>query len=182
VIVACAVTLHERAGQPDDTVRVASDPVVARASWVALALLAPAIVAGTVLTGTGPHGGDPEAQRFALHPPSVAQVHGVLVEVFTAALLVGLVLAWRRGASRQALTRGSVAIAVAVAQSVVGYTQYFTGVPPLLVAVHIAGATALWIAVLRFHLALTSAARVGPVPPHHASDDQASVSSMILAP
>jgi cytochrome c oxidase assembly protein subunit 15 len=160
VIVACAVTLHDRAGRSDDAARTAGDAVTVRASWITLLLLVPAIVAGTVLTGTGPHGGDPKAQRFALDPPSVARVHGVLVEVFTAALLVALVVAWRRGASRRALTRGSVAVAVAIAQSAVGYTQYFTNVPPLLVAVHIAGATALWIAVLRFHLALTPATDV----------------------
>jgi len=160
VIVACAVALHERAGWPDGEASERPASRVRYASWVALILLVPAIAAGTVLTGTGPHGGDPEAQRFALNPPSVAQVHGVLVEVFTAALVVALVVAWRSGASRRALTRGSVAVAVAIGQSVVGYTQYFTGVPALLVAVHIAGATALWIAVLRFHISLTPAAGV----------------------
>jgi cytochrome c oxidase assembly protein subunit 15 len=160
VIVTCAVVLHERAGEPDDAVRTTVDPVAIRWSLIAVVLLVPAIIAGTVLTGTGPHGGDPEARRFALDPPSVARVHGVLVELFTLALVVALVTAWRRGASSRALTRGSIAIAVAIAQSVVGYTQYFTGVPALLVGIHIAGATALWVAVLRFHLALTPAVSV----------------------
>jgi cytochrome c oxidase assembly protein subunit 15 len=35
----------------------------------------------------------------------------------------------------------------AVFQGAIGYAQYFTGVPVVLVAVHIAGATALWFAV-----------------------------------
>jgi len=126
-----------------------------------LVLLVPAIVAGTVLTGTGPHGGDPEAQRFALDPRRVAQVHGVLVEVFTAALLVTLVVAWRRGASRRVLRHGSVAVAVVAAQSVLGYTQYLTGVPALLVGLHILGATVVWIAVLRWHLGLVEVVPAG---------------------
>ena len=43
---------------------------------------------------------------------------------------------------------------VSASQAAVGYTQYFTDVPALLVGVHIAGATALWISVLTFHLGL----------------------------
>ena len=167
VIVTCAVTLHWRAGRepgpsghPDGEAlpgRVPESSAVRTLSLLTLALLVPAIVAGTVLTGTGPHGGDPEAQRFALDPRRVAQVHGVLVEVFTAALLATLVLAWRRGASPAALRRGSVAIAVTSAQSVLGYTQYLNGVPALLVGLHILGATCVWIALLRWHLGLSEA-------------------------
>jgi cytochrome c oxidase assembly protein subunit 15 len=156
VIVTCAVVLHDRAGWDDDRA-VRSDVGRSSASgwsWATIALLVPAIVAGTVLTGTGPHGGDPKAQRFALVPGDVARVHGVLVELFTVVLLVTLVRVWRSGADRRTLTRGSVAVVVAIAQSALGYTQYFTGVPAVLVALHIFGATALWIAVLRFHLSV----------------------------
>ena len=140
-------------------------------SRLTLALLVPAIVAGTVLTGTGPHGGDPEARRFALDPRSVAQAHGVLVELFTAALLATLVMAWRRGVSLPALGRGAVAVGAAAGQSVLGYTQYFTGVPAVLVGVHILGATGVWIAMLRWHLGLGEGdpaaaprAHAGPAP------------------
>ena len=53
-----------------------------------------------------------------------------------------------------------------VAQGALGYVQYFTGVPALLVGFHIAGATAVWVAVLRLHLAFsvpvaTAGRRVG---------------------
>ena len=34
---------------------------------------------------------------------------------------------------------------VAVVQGGIGYLQYFTGVPEMLVGAHIAGATALWV-------------------------------------
>jgi cytochrome c oxidase assembly protein subunit 15 len=165
VIVTCAVTLHWRAGREPGRARRPEPSAVRTLSWLTLALLVPAIVAGTVLTGTGPHGGDPEAQRFAFDPRRVAQVHGVLVEVFTAALLATLVLAWRRGASPAALRRGSVAIAVAAAQSVLGYTQYLNGVPALLVGLHILGATSVWIAVLRWHLGLSEARVEAPARP-----------------
>lgn len=159
VIVVCAVNLHWRAGNEPTRTRLVVATRVRDLSRVALALLAAAIIAGTVMTGTGPHAGssrgDDPVRRFALDPRRVAQVHGVLVELFTVALLVTLVLAWRRAAPRTVLRRGSVALAVAVAQSVLGYTQYFTGVPVLLVGIHIFGATAMWIAMLRWHLGLT---------------------------
>ena len=159
VIVVCAVTLHWRAGRDQSERRLLVPERVRDLSRAALVLLAMAIVAGTVMTGTGPHAGsargDDPVQRFAFDPRRVAQVHGVLVELFTAALLVTLVLAWRSGASRAVLRRGSVAVAVAVAQTVLGYTQYLTGVPALLVGLHILGATSVWIAVLRWHLGLT---------------------------
>ena len=174
VIVACAVTLHWRAGREPGRAGPpsASVPRVVRdLSRLTIGLLLAAILAGTVLTGTGPHGGDPEAQRFALDPRDVAQVHGVLVELFTAALLATLVMGWRRGVPLLALRRGTVAVGAAIAQSILGYTQYFTGVPALLVGLHIFGATAVWIAVLRWHLgigeadpAAAAAADAGVVP------------------
>ena len=51
-------------------------------------------------------------------------------------------------------SRSGVLLAIVVAQAAVGYTQYFTGVPPLLVGIHVAGATAVWAAVIWFYLGL----------------------------
>jgi heme A synthase len=48
-----------------------------------------------------------------------------------------------------------VLLAVVVAQAALGYVQYFTGVPALLVGFHILGAATVWVAVLRFHLAFS---------------------------
>ena len=177
VIVVCAVALHWRAGRPEGRRRLLVPERVRNLSRLSLALLAAAILAGTVMTGTGPHAGsargDDPVQRFGLDPRRVAQVHGVLVELFTAALLATLVLAWRRGADRAVLRRGTVVVGVAVAQSVLGYTQYFSGVPALLVGLHILGATAVWIAMLRWHLGLT-----GPSPPAPASSPAAGVGAL----
>lgn len=51
-------------------------------------------------------------------------------------------------------------VVVVGAQAAIGWTQYFTGVPVLLVGFHVAGATALWMAVVKIHL---SAADPRPV-------------------
>ena len=44
-------------------------------------------------------------------------------------------------------------LTVTVLQGAIGYTQYFTDVPALLVGFHIAGAVAVWIMTLRLYLA-----------------------------
>lgn len=95
--------------------------------------------------------------------PDVARLHGIAVVLFLATTLVTLWMAHRDGAASGVLRRGEVLLAVAVAQAAVGYVQYFTGVPALLVAAHVAGATAVWVAVLRFRLGLQT--RAAPAIP-----------------
>jgi cytochrome c oxidase assembly protein subunit 15 len=69
-------------------------------------------------------------------------------------LFVGLVVALLLcvhlvGAPRRARTRAWTLLAVTLAQGALGYVQYFTGVPWVLVSVHVFGAVVLWWAVLR---------------------------------
>lgn len=154
LIVLNAVVLVARAGRPPGPRRRLVPERLEQLTTALAALLLVVMVAGIALTGTGPHAGDKQAQRFAFHPPTVARVHGVLVEVFTAGLLVALVWAWRAGAPRAVLRRASVVLVVAIAQSVIGYVQYFNGIPAALVAAHVGGVTLLWITLLWFHLGL----------------------------
>jgi cytochrome c oxidase assembly protein subunit 15 len=83
-------------------------------------------------------------------------------------LAVTLLVLWRlrkAGAGGDILRRSEVLLAVLVAQGALGYVQYFTGVPALLVGFHVAGATATWVAVLRLHLAFrTPVAERGEEP------------------
>jgi cytochrome c oxidase assembly protein subunit 15 len=159
LLVADAVVLHHRAKRPDDVARVApkvAAPVVAlsRAVVVVASL---AILTGTVVTGAGPHSGshgDDLVKRLPFPVADVARVHGVMDMTFIACVLW---LAWllrRTGAPAAALRACETGLLVGVLQAVVGYTQYFTGVPVILVATHILGATVLWIAVLSSHLGL----------------------------
>ena len=169
VLVANAVVLHHRAGWMEGADGAGAGPAAppgapGRAAGhlarLLLVLTVAAIVSGTLLTGAGPHGGDPDVERLQFHIPSLARLHGVAM-----ALCAGVALAiWalsERGSlriRRQVRQRQGYApaarlvVGVLAAQAVVGYLQYFTGVPPLLVGIHIAGAVALWTAVLRLHL------------------------------
>jgi cytochrome c oxidase assembly protein subunit 15 len=51
-------------------------------------------------------------------------------------------------------TRVTVLLVVLVAQAGVGYVQYFSDIPPLLVGIHIAGATAVFAATLSLYLSM----------------------------
>lgn len=97
------------------------------------------MVLGTVTTGAGPHGGDDEvAYRYAVDPVLAAKVHAAAVWVFVALVLTCLWLL-RRAAADRTMRAWWVLLAVTLAQGLVGYVQYFTGLPELLVGVHLLG-------------------------------------------
>ena len=68
----------------------------------------------------------------------------------------------RTRAPRDVQHRLGVLLLVTVAQAAIGYTQYLTGIPALLFGFHLAGATAVWAAVIWFYLGLFR--RAAPVP------------------
>ena len=164
VLVANAVVLHHRAGLPDEAPRGAGAParVAGHLTRLLVVLAVLAIVSGTLMTGAGPHGGDADVERLQYDIPSLARLHGGAMVLCAAVAL----LLWagaergsfrlrrrgRRAAPHTAAAR--LVVLVIGAQAAVGYLQYFTGVPVLLVGIHIAGAAALWTAVLRLHLAV----------------------------
>ncbi len=146
-LVAFAVVLVIRSREPDGAQRVST--VVPRTRhrlrlmvvWTALA-----IVAGTVVTGTGPHAGDEKARRFTfLSITWVARIHSAIVWI---AVLMALSLLWhlrKRAHDREVLDAPlTLWMCVALLQGGVGYLQYANGVPAPLVAVHVALATTLW--------------------------------------
>lgn len=156
VLVANAVVLHHRAGRPPGPTRPVVDRDLNRLGAGVVAAAAVVLFLGTVVTGSGPHGGDPDVERLSFFLPDVARVHGIGVVLFLLVALAATSRVVRARAPSDVVRRAEVLVAVLVAQAAVGYTQYFTGVPEVLVAIHIAGATAVWVATLRFHLALSA--------------------------
>ena len=125
-----------------------------------VALLGVVIAAGTAVTGAGPHSGGPQGQlqprRLPVALRSMAELHSTL-----ALLLVGVVLALvvslhALDVPERVRRAGRILMAVLVAQAAVGYIQYFTHLPALLVEVHVIAATSLAIGGVQFLLAFTS--------------------------
>jgi cytochrome c oxidase assembly protein subunit 15 len=126
----------------------------------ALASLA-VIVAGVIVTGSGPHAGDANAKRTGLDPQAVAQFHADLVFLLIG-LSVALWLALRAlGAPRPAIRAAGALVIIELAQGLIGFVQYFTRLPVLLVGAHMLGATLVWTATL----AVLWSVRARPAPP-----------------
>jgi cytochrome c oxidase assembly protein subunit 15 len=132
----------------------------AAATWLTRATVAATavvLVLGTVVTGSGPHAGDRDSSgkvhRTGLQVSSVSQLHADAV-MGLIGLTVGLLaLVYALRASAAVRRAAVVLLGVELAQGVVGYTQYFLHVPPLLVVVHMLGACLVWLAALRTLLA-----------------------------
>ena len=153
VLIWAAVVMIVRSRQVDTGARSLSVAAAVRrrvqllAGWTVLALLA-----GSVVTGTGPHAGDDEAKRFFGTAADidghalqwVTRVHSAIVWV---TVLVALSLLWmlRKVAhDREVLDAPLTAwLITALVQGAIGYIQYAAGLPVAMVAVHLAGAATL---------------------------------------
>jgi len=168
VLLTNALVLHRRAGEPEGPATSVVGPSVRTLGRVLLLVAAVVVISGTVVTSTGPHGGDKEVPRFALSLSEVARVHGVTVVTFLVLVLVTLGLLRRTGAPKNVQQRGLVLLGLLLVQAAVGYVQYFNDIPALLVGFHVAGATLVWAAVVALYLGMSRrepAADVRPDPP-----------------
>ena len=174
-LIAAAVALYERGNEPGDG--PTTSLVRAEIVWLSRGVLALAglvLVLGTVVTGSGPHSGDAVTPaRFGLDPRTMSWLHADVVLLFvgvTLTLLVALRLTDGPPAARR---RVVVLLAVSLSQGAVGYLQYFTGLPEAIVAVHLLGATLVWISTLRIPFALRQRAVVPAGTPSPDPDQQA---------
>lgn len=126
----------------------ASRPVAALA-WSMFAAGWAVLYVGTVVTGAGPHAGDEEAPRNGLDPLQLSQLHADLVFLFVG-LTVGLIFVLcATTASATARRTAKLLLAVEIAQGAVGFVQYFTDLPVVLVGFHMLGAALISAAMTR---------------------------------
>jgi cytochrome c oxidase assembly protein subunit 15 len=140
-MVCLAVRLIRQVGEGDGPPRL----LVPRSTvWLTRAVFVAGwavLYVGTVVTGSGPHAGDAHAPRNGLDPQALSQLHAdvvfLLVGLTLATVLVSLTGA--RSVRRAAVTL----LVVELAQGAIGFAQYFTGLPVVLVAFHLLGAALL---------------------------------------
>jgi cytochrome c oxidase assembly protein subunit 15 len=117
--------------------------------WLALAVIA----LGTLVTGSGPHAGDTnDIVRLGFEFRDITTVHAAMVWLFVG-LTSGLLVALHATAAPRVVTKQAwFVFGICIAQGIVGYTQFFTGLPWALVALHVLGACLLWIFSVKFYL------------------------------
>ena len=164
VLIAAAVVLHDRV-RPQAAVAPPARGVQ-HATTVIVLVAAVVLVLGTLVTGSGPHGGDVNAPRLGLDIRVMALAHADAVWLLIGVTAATVAVTWRSGPPR---LRSAVRLLLALqlAQGGVGYLQYWLGIPPTLVSLHIVGAALVWLA------AVMTWVRARPRPVLPSGDDRA---------
>ncbi|MET7285159.1 COX15/CtaA family protein [Streptomyces sp. NPDC005573] len=167
-LIAVAAVMWQRTREGDEAPRPLVGKAVAQLVWFLVGASLLLIVAGTVVTGAGPHAGDTrEVHRIPIDWETVAKLHAVLAWiVVTLSFALWFVLK-AVDAPKAPLARTRELFLILLAQGVVGYVQYFTHLPEALVAAHMLGSCVIWIWVLRVLLSLRerpAAERTIPAP------------------
>jgi len=140
VLIAAAVSLYSRRHKP---ARKKSSPrTINIFSRLHISLSAVVIILGTIVTGAGPHAGDINAPRLHIGIASAAFMHGVSVFLL---LLLTTVFLISNKISELTKRRLAIFALLTLSQGAIGMIQYIQGVPELLVAIHLAGSTLVWI-------------------------------------
>jgi cytochrome c oxidase assembly protein subunit 15 len=139
-MVGLAVTLLRRIGEGDGPARrVVPEGTV----WLARAVFAAGWVVlyvGTVVTGSGPHAGDVDAPRNGLDPRALSQLHADAVFLLLGLTLATVLVVRTPGVPARVRRAAGGLLAVVLAQGLVGFVQYATDLPVVLVGLHLLGA------------------------------------------
>jgi len=143
-IIGLSVLFLRRIDQPDP---VPATGGVAALAWITFAAAWVVLYVGTMVTGSGPHAGDADSPRNDLDPLQISQLHADAVFLLVG-LTIGLLLAVHAlGGPPEAKRAAAALLGVEVAQGAIGFVQYFTDLPEVLVGFHMLGAALVSAAV-----------------------------------
>ncbi|MFJ9705620.1 heme A synthase [Streptomyces sp. NPDC101234] len=160
-LITVAAVMWQRTGEGDGEPRLLVGKAVQQLVWALVAVTLLLIAAGTVVTGAGPHPGDSgDVERIKVSWSGVAELHAVF-----AWIVVSLTFAlwfFLKGIDAPQGPRDRVRdlFLILLGQGVIGYIQYFTHLPTILVGLHMFGSCLVWIGVLRVLLSLRERAGV----------------------
>jgi cytochrome c oxidase assembly protein subunit 15 len=123
-------------------------PLARRMALVTAALGGVVLVLGTIVTGSGPHSGDADRPaRTGFDPRFVSWMHADAVMLFVGLVIATLVAVRITATVDEARRSWDLVLVVTALQGLIGYTQYFTGLPEVLVLLHMVGAALLVVAL-----------------------------------
>ncbi|MFS8204467.1 COX15/CtaA family protein [Streptomyces sp. CWNU-52B] len=154
-LIAVATVMWQRTREGDDAPRPLVGGPVRQMGWILVAATVLLIAVGTVVTGAGPHAGDSsEVKRIPLDWENVTKLHAVLAWIVVTLTFALWFVLKAVDAPEGPLHRTRDLFLVLLAQGAIGYVQYFTELPEVLVGFHMFGSCLVWIATLRVLLAL----------------------------
>ncbi|MFF0162324.1 heme A synthase [Streptomyces sp. NPDC005263] len=154
-LIAIATVMWQRTREGDAPPRPLVGGAVRQLVWFLVAAAVLLILVGTVVTGAGPHAGDSsEVDRMPINWETVSKVHAVLAWIVVSLTFALWFVLKAVDSPKGPLHRTRDLFLILLAQGVIGYVQYFTDLPELLVGFHMLGSALVWIAVLRVLLAL----------------------------
>ncbi|MFF1276233.1 heme A synthase [Streptomyces marokkonensis] len=154
-LIAVATVMWQRTREGDAGPRPLVGTAVRQLVWFMVAASVLLIAVGTVVTGAGPHAGDSsEVPRMPLDWETVSKAHAVLAWIVVTLTFALWFVLKAVDAPRDPLARTRELFLILLAQGVIGYVQYFTDLPEVLVGLHMFGSCVMWIWVLRVMLSL----------------------------
>ncbi|MEV5796201.1 COX15/CtaA family protein [Streptomyces collinus] len=154
-LIAVATVMWQRTREGDGAPRPLVGKAVQQLVWFLVAASTLLIAVGTVVTGSGPHAGDSkEVARIPIDWETVSKLHAVLAWIMVTLTFALWFVLKAVDAPRGPLGRTRELFLILLAQGVIGYVQYFTHLPEILVGLHMLGSCLVWIGVLRVLLSL----------------------------
>ncbi|MER6429995.1 COX15/CtaA family protein [Streptomyces sp900105245] len=154
-LIAVATVMWQRTREGDEAPRPLVGKAVQQLVWFLVAASGLLIAVGTVVTGAGPHAGDSsEVDRIHIDWENVAKLHAVLAWIVVTLTFALWFVLKAVDAPRGPLARTRELFLILLAQGVIGYVQYFTHLPEVLVGLHMFGSCLVWIGTLRVLLSL----------------------------
>jgi len=151
ILIAGATSLRAQRYAP--SVKIQAPALVKKIATAHIFVTFLVLILGTVVTGSGPHAGDATAARFPFDLRTVAWLHA---DVVIALLGITFGLFVVHEVSAHTKKRLKIFLAIALSQGLIGYVQWFTDLPEILVGLHLVGSTLVWIASWRIWLSVTT--------------------------
>jgi heme a synthase len=168
VLVAIASTLWLRSREPGVGQLVVRRPLPLLVTGIAV-VTAAVLAVGTVVTGSGPHSGDPKAGRTGFDPELMSQLHADVVFLLLGLTVALLVALQATGSPARVRHAARDLLIVQLAQGVIGYVQYFTHLPIVLVLLHMLGAALIAAFTARLVWSVRGPANELPLDAQHVS-------------
>ena len=147
VLVSLSAYLLYRIGEGDEPPVALVRPEIRLVAWLTAALGALVLILGTMVTGSGPHSGDASTPRFGFDPATISWLHAGTVMLFVGLVVAVLLAVQLTATDPQPRRAWHAVLGIAVLQGLVGYAQYLTDLPKMLVMVHMLGASLMAVSL-----------------------------------